>query len=262
MKTNISASLLRVICVSVSIAMISGCVHSYYRLQVASDRLGTYKDGANASLAILDSVWLRTEKTLIYTRDFSFFRRRCLGDWKYFICEYTCRFPTLLIEIPYSLLNSHFQQIPLTPDMLTDSFVHDRAPVKQKIALWTQKVVAVSNDMDCVRHGVMTLREVHNNAERFRSVYMAYQFEIDGAIREISIGVGPVVDWIYFTSQYECLALKEIGSWDEYNSSFCGIAIRDDFKWPVAFLWRIDLRTGKREPIAWLYNGKIIYDLP
>ena len=59
---------------------------------------------------------------------------------------------------------------------------------------------------------------------------------------------------IYFTDRYECYTLAEPKL---KACSFCGILIDGEEKAP--FLWRIDLRTGRRELVAWFDKGKIFY---
>lgn len=88
---------------------------------------------------------------------------------------------------------------------------------------------------------------------------MTYRRTVAGKTVEVPLGSGPLYDWIYFTVPDECYALRRCTNWNFHNLSFCGVTIHEDYKWPLPFLWRIDLRKGRRELIAWLDDGKVVW---
>jgi len=262
MKKRISFRFPQVLFAAVPAVLMCGCVHSYYSLQPAMEGCGKDGLGVGVVLTEIDTLWVSAEKTIFYPRDFWFCKPRYLGDWKRQAIDTACRFPTVLVEVPFALLNSSFREIPISVESAgCDDKMRGYAHSKTRVALWPLSIgsVAITNNMDCARHGVMIVSGGHCDKYGERSLSMTYKCEVEGSPREILIGDGPVVNWIYFTSQRECFVLREYTSWDACNCSLCGIAIREDYKWPIPFLWRIDLETGSREPIAWFDKGEIVY---
>lgn len=246
---------------------VSGCVHSYYALEV-----NRFKDAAadaavqcvgNESRAI-DTVWVETHRTLFYADDFSYCKRHGDGDWFYYVKEGLCRFPTVLIEVPFWFLNRSFRYSMIGVEAPDDSGLENgNAIVRADIPWWRVNgkvpVHAVTNSLDStgLSYLMVELAEVEGTPEdespRSKRI-MKYIRNCGDTTEEIPLGECSRCDYVYFTGRDECYVLKEL----RYKTlSFCGIAIDDDA--PVPFVWRIDLRTGRREPVAWLDRGKIVY---
>lgn len=247
--------------------LMCGCVHSYYKLEVVDWRevapgcRGNGESEAVVDPTKLDTVWVSTEKTIFYPRDFYFCKPRYIGDWRNWAIDTLCRFPTVFIELPFSLLNYSFAEVPISVGSTMTMEISDEVFYsKARISCWQMgQSVVLTNKIDDAGHGVMSACVVRGNEDGELSLDMTYWYESGGRTHEIPIGVGPMCNLIYFTGRHECFLLREFTSWDACNRSFCGIAIREDYKWPIPFLWRIDLLTGIRETVAWLDKGEIVY---
>ena len=84
-------------------------------------------------------------------------------------------------------------------------------------------------------------------------IKITYRYVTSGKSFDVPIATDRFCSRIYFTDMYKCYALSDVVKLE--TCSFCGIMIKCDEK--VPFLWRIDLKTGNREPVAWLDKGKV-----
>jgi len=251
--------------VAIGALIASGCVHSYYELRVEDRKERDARvQSADNEMFILDTVHVKTSRTIFYSDEFEYVHRYSDGDRYHLLKEALCRFPTILIEIPFFLLNCSIQDLPISFDgTKRNDFENGNVIVRADIPwYWLNSkvpVLAVTNSLDSAGLSFLTveLAKVEGAPEdespRSNEI-MKYIRKYGDMTEEIPLGECSRCDYVYFTGGDECYVLKEL----KYKAfSFCGIAIDDDA--PVPFVWRIDLKAGKREPVVWLDKGKIVY---
>ena len=119
----------------------------------------------------------------------------------------------------------------------------------------------VTNTFDKTCVATMQVNRVKDD-----SVYeLVYRREIDGARADVPVvGVYGVPVWVYFVSQEDCYVMnyRQFDGRYSYNLSLFGVLIHEDYEFPTPFLWHIDLKTGVRNPVAWLNeDGEVLYDI-
>lgn len=242
----------------------TGCVYSYCSLESANFNRNVDTHFADGGSIALDTVWASSDSYIFYPRDFSFTTCHGDGDWFYFfVKEPLCHLPTLLIELPFVLLNRSFRTDTISVDLPDREGTGNEVSLSRILMPYRDgSVIAVTNKLDGAGHGAMMIRPVRNGDGAFTdTVDLTYRRETSEGVVEIPIGVGLSFSWIYFTSRGECYVMRRVGTWSAYNLSFCGVTIHEDYKWPIPFLWRIDLAAGTRVPIAWFDRGEIVYTL-
>lgn len=237
-----------------------GCIYSYVEMQISWQQSAGQDLHTDNYKSVLDTILVKNDSYIFYPRDFSFSKRHGDGDWfYYYVKEPLCRFPTILIEMPFYLLNSesHLEEIAIPS---ADNEVERCLGIFPYVVPHdVRNIIALTNALGGVEAGVMSIRPVQHDAESNNGVVnLTYSRKFEGEVAEIKIGDIPSFDRIYFTGEDACYVMSRFGSWTAYNLSFFGFPIQESIKMPIPFLWRIDLKNGERELIAY-YDGKIRY---
>lgn len=263
-KSNIRIIVCRAIVMSLLFGT-TGCVYSYYEVHVKAGQTKTDRVlNCDKENGILDVVRLDAMRTIFYPEDFEYVHRYSDGDNWCLLAEVLCRLPTVLIEVPFYFLNRRGEEVPISSEMfgIADaSFVDNILCCYVPWGLLDAETtcIAITNKLGGVGDDVATMCVEWRNADsRDKSGHlfpkMTYKCTAAGKSFDVSIAEGLLCDWMYFTDKYECYALREVKL---ETCSFCGIMI--DRKELIPFLWRIDLRTGNCESVAWLDKGKVIF---
>ena len=266
-KTNIRIIARRAIVMALLLGT-TGCVYSYYEVRVKNGQTTTDMIlSCDKENGVLDVVCLNAKRTIFYPEDFEYVHRYSDGDNWYFWKEALCRLPTIFIELPFYFINVHREEIPILFDMLGIADVSlDKNISCYKVPWWRLNTetscLAITNKIGCVGDDVAAMYVEESNTDSMdistskRSlIKMTYRYMTSGKSFDVPIATDRFCSRIYFTDMYKCYALSDVVKLE--TCSFCGIMIKCDEK--VPFLWRIDLKTGNREPVAWLDKGKITY---
>lgn len=263
-KTNIRIIARRAIVMALLLDT-TGCVYSYYEVHVKNGQTTTDRIlSCDKENGVLDVVRLDAKRTIFYPEDFEYVHRYSDGDNWHLWKEALCRLPTVLIEVPFYFLNRRGEDVPISSEMLG---IADASVVNNLLCCYVPwglldaetTCIAITNKLGCVGTDVATMCVEWRNACSMDKTghpfpKMTYRCTATGKSFDVSMPDGLLCDWIYFADKYECYALREVKL---ETCSFCGIMING--KELIPFLWRIDIKTGNSEPVAWLDKGKVTY---